>query len=54
VSVVAVKMAKPPVSGQQLMSLMDEIKIMQLIGKHINVVNLLGACTKDLARSELL
>ena len=48
VSTVAVKMAKPPVDKVQLTSLMGEIKIMQHLGKHLNVVNLLGACTVNL------
>ena len=48
VSTVAIKMAKPPVDKSQLTSLMGEIKIMQHLGKHLNVVNLLGACTVNL------
>ena len=52
VSIVAVKMAKPPVSKSQLVGLMSEIKIMLHLGKHLNVVNLLGACTKELAKSK--
>ena len=47
-STVAIKMAKPPVDKSQLTSLMGEIKIMQHLGKHLNVVNLLGACTVNL------
>ena len=31
-----------------LSALMAEIKIMLYIGKHLNVVNLLGACTGNL------
>ena len=48
VSTVAVKMAKPPVDKAHLTSLMGEIKIMQHLGKHLNVVNLLGAVTVNL------
>ena len=48
-TVVAVKMAKPPVAKAHLLALMSEIKIMLVLGKHLNVVNLLGACTKDLS-----
>merc|ERR1719273_3098174 len=53
VSTVAIKMAKPPVDKSQLTSLMGEIKIMQHLGKHLNVVNLLGACTVKLHKREL-
>ncbi|XP_071746500.1 vascular endothelial growth factor receptor 1 [Lepeophtheirus salmonis] len=52
-SLVAIKMCKPPVSKSQLTSLMSEIKIMLHLGKHLNVVNLLGACTTDLNKREL-
>ena len=41
-------MAKPPVDKAHLTSLMGEIKIMQHLGKHLNVVNLLGAVTVNL------
>ena len=49
---VAVKMCKPPVTKPQLVGLMSEIKIMLHLGKHLNVVNLLGACTMELSKSE--
>ena len=49
----AVKTPKPPVSKGQLVGMMSEIKIMLHIGKHLNVVNLLGACTMDLTKREL-
>ena len=52
VTTVAVKMPKPPVSKTQLMAMMAEIKIMLHMGKHLNIVNLLGACTMDLAKRE--
>ena len=51
---VAVKMCKPPVTKPQLVGLMSEIKIMLHLGKHINVVNLLGACTMELSKSKKL
>eukprot|EP00094_Tigriopus_californicus_P013068 TCALIF_12637-PA protein Name:"Similar to kdrl Vascular endothelial growth factor receptor kdr-like (Danio rerio)" AED:0.19 eAED:0.19 QI:50/0.85/1/1/0.42/0.5/8/39/535 len=54
VSTVAVKMVKPPVTKSHLVGLMSEIKIMLHIGKHLNVVNILGAVTKDLVKRELL
>ena len=50
---VAVKMVKPPVDKAQLLDLMKEIKIMQHIGKHLNVINLLGACTTGIQKREL-
>ncbi len=48
---VAVKMPKPPTTKQQLVAMMSEIKIMLHLEKHLNVVNLLGCCTMDLAKS---
>lgn len=51
-TVVAVKMPKPPVSRAQMVGMMSEIKIMLLIGKHLNVVNLLGACTAELKKGK--
>ena len=43
-------MCKPPVTKSQLVGLMSEIKIMLHVGKHLNVVNFLGACTLELAK----
>ncbi|XP_050691349.1 vascular endothelial growth factor receptor 1-like isoform X2 [Eriocheir sinensis] len=52
---VAVKMMKSRTDTAQLKALRSEVKIMIHIGRHINIVNLLGACSKDLAsRGELL
>ena len=50
---VAVKMVKPPVDKSQLLDLMKEIKIMQHIGRHLNVISLLGACTTGIQKREL-
>ena len=50
---VAVKMVKPPPDKVQLLDLMKEIKVMQHIGKHLNVINLLGACTTGIQKREL-
>ena len=36
-----------------LQALMAELKIMIHLGRHLNIVNLLGACTVGLARREL-
>ncbi|XP_069030953.1 platelet-derived growth factor receptor beta-like isoform X1 [Embiotoca jacksoni] len=42
---VAVKMVKPRSDAVQ--SLMSELKVMVHLGPHLNVVNLLGACTRE-------
>ena len=54
VSTVAVKMVKPQADITYIKALMSELKIMIHLGKHLNIVNLLGACTTSLARRELL
>jgi FMS-like tyrosine kinase 1 len=48
---VAVKMMKNGVDRSFIKVLASELKIMIHLGKHLNVVNLLGASTKGLARS---
>ena len=53
-TIVAVKMVKPNADIMYVKALMSELKIMIHLGKHLNIVNLLGACTKGLARKELL
>lgn len=45
--IVAVKMLKEDASDQELMDLVSEMKVMKTIGKHKNIVNLLGVCTLD-------
>lgn len=50
---VAVKMVKPNADDSHFKALMSELKIMVHLGKHINVVNLLGACTKNLAKKSM-
>ena len=54
VSTVAVKMVKPQADITYIKALMSELKIMIQLGKHLNIVNLLGACTTGLAKRELL
>nr|CAD7437607.1 unnamed protein product [Timema bartmani] len=54
VSTVAVKMVKKNADYTYLKALASELKIMVHLGKHLNVVNLLGASTKNLAKKELL
>ncbi|XP_068199661.1 vascular endothelial growth factor receptor 1 [Antennarius striatus] len=45
-STVAVKMLKDGATASEHKALMTELKILNHIGHHLNVVNLLGACTK--------
>ncbi|XP_065159920.1 vascular endothelial growth factor receptor 1 isoform X2 [Atheta coriaria] len=52
-TIVAVKTIKPDADDMHLRALGSELKIMGQIGKHLNVVNLLGACTKNLSKREL-
>ncbi|KAG1682674.1 Vascular endothelial growth factor receptor 1 [Nymphon striatum] len=51
---VAVKMLKEKSDKTQLKALIAELKIMIHLGKHLNVVNLVGAVTRNVARGELL
>ena len=51
---VAVKMVKPHADITYIRALMAELKIMIHLGKHLNIVNLLGACTGGLNKRELL
>ncbi|XP_055303679.1 macrophage colony-stimulating factor 1 receptor 1-like [Sitodiplosis mosellana] len=50
---VAVKSVKPKLDsqGMELMALMSELKILVHLGEHLNVVNLLGAVTKNVAQT---
>ncbi|XP_077333600.1 vascular endothelial growth factor receptor 2 isoform X1 [Lithobates pipiens] len=43
---VAVKMLKEGATDSEYRALMSELKILSHIGNHLNIVNLLGACTK--------
>ena len=47
-------MVKPHADITYIKALMAELKIMSHIGKHLNIVNLLGACTMTLNKRELL
>ncbi len=51
---VAVKMVKPHADITYIKALMAELKIMIHLGKHLNILNLLGACTTSLNKRELL
>ncbi len=50
VKTVAVKMIKSATNVAALESLVSELKILIYLGSHLNVVNLLGACTKQISR----
>ncbi|XP_034045027.1 KIT proto-oncogene, receptor tyrosine kinase b isoform X2 [Thalassophryne amazonica] len=45
VTTVAVKMLKPNAHATEKEALMSELKVLSYIGNHVNIVNLLGACT---------
>lgn len=45
---VAVKMVKPHSDIMELQALIRELKILSHLGKHLNIVNLLGACTTNI------
>ncbi|XP_046637844.1 vascular endothelial growth factor receptor 1-like isoform X2 [Daphnia pulicaria] len=53
VQTVAVKMVRSQTNAAALEALVSELKILIHLGAHLNVVNLLGACTKTLIRGEL-
>lgn len=53
VTTVAVKMVKTNGDSVHIKALISELKIMVHLGKNLNVVNLLGACTKNIAKSML-
>lgn len=47
---VAVKMVKPTAENDVIKALVSELKIMVHLGQHLNVVNLLGAVTKNIVK----
>lgn len=51
-TVVAVKMVKRNADYTFIRALASELKIMVHLGQHLNVVNLLGACTKNIEKSK--
>ncbi|XP_050092678.1 platelet-derived growth factor receptor alpha-like [Anopheles aquasalis] len=51
---VAVKMVKHKNDSQAIRALVLELKIMIHLGQHLNVVNLLGAVTTNIAKRELM
>ncbi|EFX82816.1 hypothetical protein DAPPUDRAFT_48631, partial [Daphnia pulex] len=53
VQTVAVKMVRSPTNVAAVEALISEMKILIFLGSHLNVVNLLGACTKQISKGEL-
>lgn len=53
-SIVAVKMVKKQTDNEVMKALVSELKILIHLGQHLNVVNLLGAVTKNIAKRELM
>ncbi|XP_070490956.1 vascular endothelial growth factor receptor 1-like [Chironomus tepperi] len=53
-TVVAVKMVKKQAGNEVIKALVSELKILIHLGQHLNIVNLLGAVTKDIAKRELM
>lgn len=51
---VAVKLLKEQADINQQKALMTELKILSHLGHHVNIVNLLGAVTKNLNKGELM
>jgi len=49
-ALVAVKMLHDEHSEQDVIDLVHEVEIMKVIGRHKNIVNLLGACTQPIGR----
>ncbi|MPC63676.1 Platelet-derived growth factor receptor beta [Portunus trituberculatus] len=45
---VAVKMIRARSDKTQLLALQSELKILMHIGKHVNIVNLVATCTKNI------
>ncbi|KRT84022.1 Immunoglobulin [Oryctes borbonicus] len=50
---VAIKMIKRNTDAIPFTALLSELKIMVHLGKHLNVVNLIGACTKHIVEGDL-
>ncbi|XP_011210131.2 fibroblast growth factor receptor homolog 1 [Bactrocera dorsalis] len=46
-SIVAVKMVKEGHTDDDIASLVREMEVMKIIGKHINIINLLGCCSQS-------
>lgn len=44
---IAVKMLKDNATDREMADLVSEMEVMKMIGKHPNIINLLGCCTQD-------
>ncbi|XP_055376081.1 platelet-derived growth factor receptor alpha isoform X2 [Condylostylus longicornis] len=53
-TIVAVKMVKKSADNEVIRALASELKIMVHLGQHLNVVNLLGAVTKNIFKREMM
>ncbi|XP_046640460.1 mast/stem cell growth factor receptor Kit-like isoform X4 [Daphnia pulicaria] len=53
VKTIAVKMVRSQANIAAMEALISELKILVYLGSHLNVVNLLGACTKQIHKGEL-
>ncbi|XP_061656648.1 fibroblast growth factor receptor 1-A-like isoform X2 [Syngnathoides biaculeatus] len=47
VTKVAVKTVKADAGEKDLMDLVSEMEMMKMVGRHKNIINLIGACTRD-------
>lgn len=45
--VVAVKMLKEGHSDEEIINLVSEMEVMKRIGRHKNIINLVGCCTQN-------
>ncbi|XP_046485716.1 mast/stem cell growth factor receptor-related protein Kit-like [Neodiprion pinetum] len=54
VTTVAVKTVRPTANLNCMKALLRELRILVYLGQHLNIVNLLGACTKNIDLGELL
>lgn len=54
ITTVAVKTVKTSTDSFYKKSLVSELKIMVHLGKHLNVINLLGACTGNISKSNII
>ncbi|XP_046428757.1 platelet-derived growth factor receptor alpha-like [Neodiprion fabricii] len=54
VTTVAVKTVRPTANLNCMKALLRELRILVYLGQHLNIVNLLGACTKNIDMGELL
>lgn len=53
VTSVAIKTIRPETFGETMQTFLNEIKIMQLVGEHPNIVKILGACVEDVGSGKV-